>query len=508
MQVVIRTEAHPDIGLGHLMRMLALADWLRLLDVQCIFVLTRFSDTKFSESFVQHIKSRISQRDLELQWVPQSDAPNDAKKMVERFFAADWFVLDSYKLGQDWLTALADFGRRVCVLDDHPKINRTADLVVDPTLFSRRGEASYKTVCFAGAPYFLAAPELARRHFLLDPQKAQPQISTRRWLVSFGGTDVQAMLPHTLRTLAEFLGPDARVDIGVNPSVAHFAEIEAARRSIKAETRLIHESSQIIEALAQCDFAIGAAGGMTLERALLGVPSLTTQVADNQADIYRRLGDEHLAYTLEPEAFTGGATPQQKGALHQKLAEILAQKSRWPEMSRRCLGLTQGLGAAWVAQYFCRDKYNSVYLRRPAAEFRERLFVWQNMPEVRKHSRNQLAPVWQEHCAWYEQRQSCHQSVMAEILYQDFSVGMLRLDHKNSAPLQFEVSILIAPDFHGRGIAPMALRLARRLLPFGEFLAYIKPQNRASLRAFAAAGYQPTSQPDYFRREPIYANSN
>jgi UDP-2,4-diacetamido-2,4,6-trideoxy-beta-L-altropyranose hydrolase len=502
MQVVIRTEAHPDIGLGHMMRMLALADWLRLHDVQAIFVLTRFSDPRFSDAFVQDIQKRIDQRGVELHWLQKLDAITDAKSMVEQFFAADWFVLDSYQLGQDWLNTMADFGRRVCVLDDHPKLHRTADLVVDPTLFSQRAHTANKAVCFAGAHYFLAAPELARRHFLLNPEKFCSASTARRWFVSFGGTDVKGMLPHTLRTLAEFLGPDARVDIGVNPSVAHMEDIQSARLCFKADTHLIHESIQIIEALTACDFAIGAAGGMTLERALLGIPSLTTQVADNQADIYRRLGEEHLSYTLEPEAFTGD------DALRKKLAEILTQTALWPEISAKCLSLTQGLGAAWITQFLSRDKYGSIYLRRPAPEFRERLFVWQCMPEVRQYSRNKKSPVWQEHCAWYEQHQASHKSVMAEIMYQDFSVGMLRLDHKKSDPLQFEVSILIAPDYHGRGIAPMALRLARRLVPFGEFLAYIKAENRASFRAFAAAGYKSTSQPDYFRREAIYASPN
>lgn len=502
MQVIIRTEAHPDIGLGHLMRMLALTQWLRFHDVQSVFVLTRFEDPKFSGPFMQDIEERIKQQDLALHWVPQQNAEVDAEQLVERFSAASWFVLDTYNFGQAWLTKMTDLGRRTCVLDDHPQIRRSADLVVDPTLFSHRDGSQTKALVFSGAPYFLAAAELARRHFLLGVKSNHSAFIPQRWFVSFGGTDVLRMLPHTLRTLAEFVGPDVQVDIGVNPSVAHIDEIQEARRHLKAHNRLIHESHQIIEALGECDFAIGAAGGMTLERALLGIPSLTTQVADNQADIFRRLGEEKLSYTLGPDAFIGGT------ALRDKLREILTQAASWTEIGRKNLELTQGLGAGWIAQYLSRDNHDSIDLRRPSPEFRERLFVWQSMPEVRQYSRNKKAPEWQEHCDWYDQRQASHNSVMAEIHYQNFSVGMLRLDYKNSDPLQLEVSILIAPAYHGRGIAPMALRLARRLVPFGEFLAYIKPDNRASLRAFAAAGYQPSSQPDYYRREAIYANSN
>lgn len=501
MQVVIRTEAHPDIGLGHLMRMLALAEWLQFHQVRAVVVLTRFGDRRFTDAFVSHVESRIEQYGLELHWSPEMNPQVDAQVTKDACSTADWFVLDSYRLGQEWLDTMKAAGARTCVLDDHPKLQRLADLTVDPTPFSRRGSITDNTI-FAGAHYFFAAPELARRHFLLEPQNRNSRFPPRRWFVSFGGTDVKAMLPHTLYTLGEVLHVDAQVDIAVNPSVAHMAEIRAACKSLNSNTRLIHESNDIIDALNSCDFAIGAAGGMTLERALLGAPSLITQVADNQEDIYRRLGEEQLSYTLCPEAFGGG------GALKKKLTEILEDADSWVAMRERCLSITQGLGAGWLAQFFCQHKNNGIYLCCPTWEFRERLFMWQSVPEVRRYSRNPTAPTWEEHCAWYQKRTESPNSIMAEIRYHGSSVGMLRLDHKNSAPLQFEVSILIAPDFHGRGIAPMALRLARRLVPFGEFLAYIQPGNRASLRAFAAAGFQPSPQPDYFRREAIYANSH
>lgn len=502
MQIVIRTDAHPDIGMGHLMRMLALADWLRFQHVQSVFVLTHFEDARFTEAFAELVQKRIGEFAQEFHWVPQLDSLREAQSLVEQFPAADWFVLDSYRLPQLWLDTMVDLRRRVCVLDDHPRLKRHADVVVDPTLFSSRSSGHSAETCYAGADYFLAAVELARQHFLLEPYQRGSTSDIRHWFVSFGGTDVKAMLPHTLRILAELVGAEARVDIAVNPSVTHLDEIQAARRRFKGETRIIYESEEIFRALSTCDFAIGAAGGMTLERALLGVPALTTYVADNQEEIYRRLDVEQLSYTLEPDAFTVGT------ALREKLVEILEQFESRSTMSRRSLILSQGLGASWLGQYLCRHKHSDIYLRRPSAEFRERLFMWQSVPEVRRHSRNPAAPSWQEHCAWYEKRVTSHNSVMAEICSQDCSVGMLRLDRKNSEPLQFEVSILIAPDFHGRGIAPMALRLARRLVPFGDFLAYIRPENRASLRAFAAAGYQPSSQPDYFRREAIYANTH
>jgi RimJ/RimL family protein N-acetyltransferase len=67
--------------------------------------------------------------------------------------------------------------------------------------------------------------------------------------------------------------------------------------------------------------------------------------------------------------------------------------------------------------------------------------------------------------------------------------GLLRLD-RGQASSQYEVSILIAPDQHARGLGLAALRLARRLMPMQKFTAFILPSNEGSLRLFNRAGYK------------------
>lgn len=500
MQVAIRTEAHPNIGIGHLMRMLALVDWLHFYQVQTRLVLTDFFNESFTPAFKRHLENLVERHSCSLYWQSAADDLRDAAETLARHAGADWLMLDSYAIGQPWLTKLMEAGCRVGVVDDRPGQRRSGHLMVDPTLFSSRCGAVGEPVCFSGAHYFLAAVELARRHFIWSPDLRRDNSQVQHWFVSFGGTDVKMMLPHTLRTLAEFVSPQAQVTVAVNPSVPHMAELCAIQHEFPASLTLIHEAEQVISALANSDFAIGAAGGMTMERALLGIPSLATQVADNQANIYQRLQQEALSYTLEPEAFIGGTR------LRETLRDILAQRDQWSRLSQSSLQLTQGLGAGWLAQYLCQSQHEHVYLCRPGRDFCERLFTWQSLPQTRRYARNPAPPSWQEHSAWCQKKINSHNCVLAEIIYRENSVGMLRLDHLQSSPLQFEISILLAPEFHGRGIARQALRQARKLVPFGEILAFIQPENQASLRTFAAAGYQPAERDNYFRQEALYAD--
>lgn len=63
------------------------------------------------------------------------------------------------------------------------------------------------------------------------------------------------------------------------------------------------------------------------------------------------------------------------------------------------------------------------------------------------------------------------------LLHAGSSAGVVRLDRmtkENNASSRWEVSIYIAPDKYGLGLGLAALRLARRLVPEGEFMAKVE----------------------------------
>ena len=66
--------------------------------------------------------------------------------------------------------------------------------------------------------------------------------------------------------------------------------------------------------------------------------------------------------------------------------------------------------------------------------------------------------------------------------------GFLRLDYRHDAD-SYEVSILVAQAFRGRGAAGAALEIVRRLLPWAELRAWVRPENAASVALFRKAGY-------------------
>ena len=79
--------------------------------------------------------------------------------------------------------------------------------------------------------------------------------------------------------------------------------------------------------------------------------------------------------------------------------------------------------------------------------------------------------------------------------------GALRLDRVGAR--RWEVSIYVAPDFHGRGIARAALSAAARLAPEATLVANVLPENEPSHRLFRAAGYTMV-EPGWYMKAPLW----
>jgi RimJ/RimL family protein N-acetyltransferase len=64
---------------------------------------------------------------------------------------------------------------------------------------------------------------------------------------------------------------------------------------------------------------------------------------------------------------------------------------------------------------------------------------------------------------------------------------MLRLDLNSSK--QWEISILIAPNWQGKGIAKQALAWVKQQTQYHPLIAEVHPENKASQALFAVSGF-------------------
>lgn len=299
--VAFRLDAGAEIGLGHLMRCLAIADRLQMAGAECHFLCLPLPDALLS-LLAQHHYHPLSAHD-------------DAGPLP--LLQPAWLVFDHYQIDKTLEMILAVHCGQVLVIDDLVDRRHHCQLLLDQG--PMRKPADYQlltpTDCqlLLGTDYALLRPTYRQ---LAHQQAGKFQ----RGLICFGGADPAGACLFTLNSLAAL--PWARsiqwtlVAGGANPFWSELQQrvVELPELNIV----LLRQSNQMAELMQQHDFAIGAAGGMTWERACLGLPTLAIPIVDNQ-----QFNDEVIAHLqlAERMTLTELADPQQLEQALQRLAQ-------------------------------------------------------------------------------------------------------------------------------------------------------------------------------------------
>jgi RimJ/RimL family protein N-acetyltransferase len=143
------------------------------------------------------------------------------------------------------------------------------------------------------------------------------------------------------------------------------------------------------------------------------------------------------------------------------------------------------------------DDAGSVRLRPATRADGELMLAWQQAPGVRRFAHDPRLPERDAHFAWLERRLGDAAAGPFEIiLAAGAPVGVLRFDFESEAGA-YRVSILVAPEAQGRGVALTALKLGAALMRGKALKAEVLPGNVASHRLFQMAGYVRVGPEEY-----------
>ncbi|HEV2397046.1 MAG TPA: UDP-2,4-diacetamido-2,4,6-trideoxy-beta-L-altropyranose hydrolase [Candidatus Sulfotelmatobacter sp.] len=272
--LLVRADASAEIGIGHVMRCLALAEAWQLVGGRVLFAVA---------SGMGELESRIRSRgcDLaELRCWPASaeDAAATAELAFQR--RADWVVLDGYQFSADYIRALRRNTFRVLAISDGGETSALdCDLIVnsEPGLPERAHSRTAQSVLL-GPRY-----ALLRREFLdVSTENREVPDITRKLLVTFGGGDSPNVTRQVLCALDEVSGLQFEVIAVVGPSNPHRASLQAVARESRHRVNLVCNSCNMPELMSQSDLAITAGGGTCFELAFLRIPMFLISMAENQ----------------------------------------------------------------------------------------------------------------------------------------------------------------------------------------------------------------------------------
>lgn len=439
--LLLRADAGPAIGVGHLSRCVAFAE----------AAVARGWDVTFA--------GEVAGAD----WLLARLSTLDVPVVAPGFPPADVVLVDHYGLGE-----LPDVraASRLVSMEDGTFGRRAADVVVDANLVVPARPAD-------GSPVVLAGPRFAPLRSAVVDARAAHSGDQPRVVVVMGGGASGAAVAAALRALR-----DTGVALTAHAISADPVQVEPGpgqRFTVEPPTPALPSL------LAGADLVVSAAGVTLLELCCLGVPAALVQVADNQAAGYRAAVGQGLAAGL-------GATADLPGAAS-VLRDLLLDPARRTSLSRAGRSLVDGRGAARVLDA-------AELTVRPAAEAdADRLLAWRNDPETLRWSRGSQPVARPIHREWLHNSLRSPDRLLL-VVETDHPVGTVRFDR---AGADWEVSITVAPGDRGRGLAARLLLLGEGALRArhgaATILASIHEDNAASLRLFRAAGYVPAARP-------------
>jgi UDP-2,4-diacetamido-2,4,6-trideoxy-beta-L-altropyranose hydrolase len=296
VNVCIRTDASIEIGSGHVMRCLTLAETLREKGATVVFLCRELPGNligyiKEKGFFVHRLPAPEKANSLfegtkHAQWlgVPWQTDAKEVSKALGALPLQQWLVIDHYALDAGWEKQMRPLVGRIMVIDDLADRCHESDLLLDQNLYvnmESRYDGLLPARCkkFLGPKYALLRPEFREARRTLRERDG----IVRRILIFFGASDQTNETGKALRAITSLNRPDISLDVivgGVNP---HKEEIKSLCQKIPNAT-YHRQVANMAELMASADLAIGAGGTTTWERCYLKLPSITVVLADNQQE--------------------------------------------------------------------------------------------------------------------------------------------------------------------------------------------------------------------------------
>jgi UDP-2,4-diacetamido-2,4,6-trideoxy-beta-L-altropyranose hydrolase len=458
-KVVFRVDGSVQIGLGHLVRCMAMAQML---------------DNDFEISFVcKEIPVDIIKEIKELRY-------NLSIIENEDFFFNQLrddtiVVLDHYDLGSDYQKSIKDKGCILVCIDDIYDKEFFADLIINnaPNINPLDYKAQTYTQFALGLDYVLLRPV-----FLSKAKARKITKVVETVFLCFGGSDIK----NITKTVVEVLQNDARFKKVIIVAGGAYNYLADLKNTISTDKRffLYHsiDGKTMSDLMAEAELAIVPCSGILQEVLTTGCKVVSGMYVENQKymfENYKALGAFESAGNFSKE-------------------DILLA------INRSCVGVTEfhnryidGKSGDRILKFFKQFKFaDEVFLRNANESDLLKTFEWASNPEVRKFSFNTRPVGFKEHEDWFANKLKDDDCFYYIGVWIDKIFGSIRFDIDGEKAI---ISYLVDPLYQNKGLGTVLLKRGLDLLltqsgkELSSVCGEVLFENMASIKIFQNMGY-------------------
>lgn len=297
--LIIRADATPQIGTGHVMRCLALAQAAEKVGITVHLV---------GRVRVPWVQDRLQQENINFiplsDNVPEHENPTELIEQIRQIkpISQSWVVLDGYHFGLECQKAVREAGYKLLLIDDYAHLPEySCDILLNQNIGSDRlvyhGDIRQKLL---GSKYVLLRREFVEARNVAEQREWSGEVENI--LISLGGGDFISFLQNIAKQieLPELASCTVRIIAG---SMCEDV-IQDCFSKCPAKIEVIKRVMDMPSLLLDTDLCISAGGSTCWELCCLGIPFLTVGIAENQTKIIQIFEEQGIAKRMSKKALS------------------------------------------------------------------------------------------------------------------------------------------------------------------------------------------------------------
>lgn len=292
MIAVFRVDASTQIGSGHVMRCLTLAQRLNKEKQAEVYFVMRLLEgnliklVKDKGFTVLTLPETPVNNDLQgyAKWlaVTQKQDAKDTIDAIKELEDIDLLIVDSYAIDYIWENELRPYVKQIMVIDDLANRKHDCDVLLDQN-YSENMEHKYDGLIpdnckkYIGPKYVLLRDEFYKAKKYLRKRDG----NIKNILVFFGGSDLTNETEKAIKAIELLNNPDITVNVVVGASNKNKEKLKKLCEK-NPQFKFYCQVDNMAEFMNEADLAIGAGGTTTWERCFMELPTVVISIAENQ----------------------------------------------------------------------------------------------------------------------------------------------------------------------------------------------------------------------------------
>ena len=492
--LIFRTDATSDIGIGHTMRCISLADYWKKQKGEVIFVgyfdsnelRKRICEAGFDYMFLQ----KPDRHDLS--WLEDLSNRN---LPAAHFYGVDrdetnftWVVVDGYHFSEKFLRQIKSAGYKVLCLDDTIHLTEySADIIVNQSVGVNVIDyhCPPNTVILTGSKYRIINSCFFKR----EKEKSKDNIVIKI-LVSFGGADSRNVTLSVIKALDGLEKRNLEVKVVAGPTNLHVESLKRELKKVRYANELLQNVDIMASLMTSSDIAISAGGGTSWEIAATGLPSILIPVAENQIANVQELSSAGVALTI------GGIDSIGSDRFKEKINLLIDYPEIRKKMALKGFMCIDGKGPDRIISKIRflseTEKYKGLKIRRAEIDDSQQLFRMANDFEVRKHSFSTEQIKYEDHFKWFKEKlNSKNKTAIWVMEFEGIIVAQVRYDtsKKRTAIIDFSVNAAFRGNGYGTQILKKTINKACDQLLVSRLKGIALDTNQKSSYCFIHSGF-------------------